>query len=54
MICLFLAILEMVKLQAVSLVQADEFGDIAIKRAELFDQMPEDQQTLANLEEEYS
>ena len=54
MICLFLAILEMVKLQAVSLMQADAFGDIAIKRAEHFDQMPEDQQTLANLEEEYS
>ncbi len=54
MICLFLAILEMVKLQAVSLVQADAFGDIALKRASQFDQMPEDQQTLANLEEEYS
>ena len=54
MICLFLAILEMVKLQAVSLVQADAFGDIAIKRAAQFDQMPEDQQMLANLEEEYS
>ena len=53
MICLFLAILEMVKSQAVSLVQADAFGDIAIKRAEQFDQVPEDRQALANLEEEY-
>ena len=54
MICLFLAILEMVKSQAVSLVQADAFGDIAIKRAEQFDQVPEDRQALASLEEEYS
>ena len=54
MICLFLAILEMVKSQAVSLVQADAFGDIAIKRAEQFDHAVEDQQALASLEEEYS
>jgi segregation and condensation protein A len=37
MLCLFLAILEMVKRQAIVLDQGEAFGDIAIKRAEHFD-----------------
>jgi segregation and condensation protein A len=37
MICLFLAILEMVKLQALGLVQADAFGEIRLQRLEGFD-----------------
>jgi segregation and condensation protein A len=38
MICLFLAILEMVKRQAVELVQGEAFGDIALRRHESYDQ----------------
>ncbi len=38
MICLFLAILEMVKLQAIALVQKDAFGDIAIRAHKRFDE----------------
>ena len=37
MICLFLAILELVKRQAVMLTQGEAFGDIALKAAEGFD-----------------
>jgi segregation and condensation protein A len=52
MLCLFLAILELVKRQAIELEQADAFGDIAIKRARHFDSaVPDDQ--LAAVEEEY-
>jgi segregation and condensation protein A len=36
MLCLFLAILELVKRQAVLLQQADAFGDISIKRSKTF------------------
>ena len=35
MICLFLAVLEMVKLHAVELVQKDLFDEIALKRAKI-------------------
>ena len=37
MICLFLAVLEMVKLHAVELVQKDLFGEIALRKGEEFD-----------------
>ena len=37
MICLFLAVLEMVKLQAVGLTQKDAFGEIGLKRLKGFD-----------------
>ncbi len=37
MICLFLAMLELVKLQAVGLVQKDLFGEIGLKRLKGFD-----------------
>lgn len=53
MLCLFLAILEMVKRQAIVLDQADAFGDIAIRRSENFDEnLAADQ--LAAVEKEYS
>ncbi len=39
MICLFLAILEMVKLQAVVLVQKDAFGDISVRAHKRFDEV---------------
>jgi len=37
MICLFLAVLELVKLQAIALVQKDSFAEIALKRAPGFE-----------------
>jgi len=37
MICLFLAMLEMVKLQVVTLVQSEAFGEIVLKRSKAFD-----------------
>jgi segregation and condensation protein A len=54
MICLFLAILEMVKIQAIMLAQKDAFGDIALKRAARFDEAVSDEGTLVKLEEDYS
>jgi segregation and condensation protein A len=52
MICLFLAILEMVKRQAIELVQGETFGDIALRRHESYDQavLPED---LTAVEQDY-
>lgn len=52
-LCLFLAILEMVKRQAVLLDQADAFGDIAIRRAQNFDEAMAAGH-LAAVEKEYS
>ena len=53
-ICLFLAILELVKLQAVSLAQGSEFGDILLKRGGRFDEISEDEKAIAQIEEDYS
>lgn len=50
MICLFLAILELVKRQALSLVQGDSFGDIDLRRGDGFDQAAEE---IQETEEEY-
>jgi segregation and condensation protein A len=44
LICMFLAMLELVRLQAVLLHQPTLMGDILIKKAEAFDQIFEDQQ----------
>jgi segregation and condensation protein A len=44
LICMFLALLELVRLQAVLLHQPDLQGDILIKKAEGFDQIFEDEQ----------
>ncbi len=41
MICLFLAILEMVKMQAVQILQKDLFGEIALGRGERFEETSE-------------
>ncbi|MDX2153886.1 MAG: segregation/condensation protein A [Bryobacteraceae bacterium] len=54
MICLFLAILEMVKRQAVALEQETLFSDIVIKRHEGFEQMFEKGEALTAIEQEYS
>jgi segregation and condensation protein A len=53
MICLFLAVLEMVKLHAVELVQKDLFGEIALKRGEEFDSAFSGAQPTPDIEEEY-
>jgi segregation and condensation protein A len=54
MICLFLAILELVKRQAVALTQGEAFGDIGLQRGAAFDDnSPEDAENLAAVEQEY-
>jgi segregation and condensation protein A len=50
MICLFLAVLEMVKTQTVQILQKDLFGEIALGKGEHFDDAPVPD---ANIEEEY-
>jgi segregation and condensation protein A len=53
MICLFLAVLEMVKLHAIEFVQKDLFGEIAVKRGEDFDSVFSGEQPSPAIEEEY-
>lgn len=53
MICLFLAILEMVKRQAIELVQKESFGDIGLRRAASFDETMGTDAALAGIQEEY-
>ena len=53
MICLFLAILELVKRQAVELMQGEAFGEIALRRGAGFAQVQEAQEDLTAVEEEY-
>ena len=54
MICLFLAILELVKLQAVSLAQKDAFGDIQLKRGGKFEEISDDEKAISQIEGDYS
>lgn len=54
MICLFLAILEMVKLGAVALTQKDAFGDIGLRRHKGFDAAFASDQTITAIEEGYN
>lgn len=54
MLCLFLAILELVKRQAVLLQQSEAFGDILIKRSQTFAESFDSEQAIAAVEEEYS
>jgi segregation and condensation protein A len=54
MICLFLAILELVKVQAILLTQKDAFGDIGIKRHRGFDDVLGQSTALAAIEQEYN
>jgi len=54
MICLFLAILELVKRQAVALTQGEAFGDIGLERGTAFDNdSVEAANELAAVEQEY-
>jgi len=54
MICLFLAILELVKRQAVELIQGEAFGDIGLRKSAGFDQLQEITEELTVLDGEYS
>jgi segregation and condensation protein A len=51
MICLFLAVLEMVKIHAVQILQKDLFGEIALGKGDHFDDAF--QQPVVTLEEDY-
>jgi segregation and condensation protein A len=53
MICLFLAILELVKRQAIELMQGEAFGEIALRRGPQFEDLPQSQEELATVEQEY-
>jgi segregation and condensation protein A len=52
-ICLFLAILELVKVQAIDLVQGELFGDIGLRRRENFKQALDDAEQLEAVEQDY-
>jgi segregation and condensation protein A len=54
MICLFLALLELVKLQAVGLVQQDLFGEIGLKRLGGFDTAFSSEQVMGAIDEGYN
>ena len=54
MICLFLAILELVKMQAIALTQADPFGDIGIQKSRDFGDALTADASLTAIEQEYS
>ncbi len=53
MICLFLAVLELVKMQAVRIVQKDLFGEIALEKHEQYAQVFASAESLPAIEEEY-
>jgi segregation and condensation protein A len=52
-ICLFLALLELVKLQAAVLVQKEAFGEILLRRHKRFEEVFATEETLAAIEQEY-
>ena len=54
MICLFLAVLEMVKLQAIRLTQRESFGEIEIRRDKAFDEVEITPDAAVRIEEEYN
>ena len=54
MICMFLAILELVKIQAIEMTQTDAFGDIGLLRTETFDQTADSEEALAAIEQDYN
>ncbi len=54
MICLFLAILEMVRAQAIAVVQKDAFSDISLRKHKGFDDFIAGEELAAAINEEYS
>jgi segregation and condensation protein A len=53
MICLFLAMLEMVRMQAVVLVQDDAFGEIALRAHKRFDEVFASDDAMTDIEKDY-
>jgi segregation and condensation protein A len=53
MIALFLAVLEMIRMQAVEVTQKDLFGEIALRRRRNFDAVFADEQPIATIEKDY-
>ena len=53
MIVAFLAVLEMVKLQAVALVQEKQFGEIVVRKHKMFDLVFDEQGGIKLIDEEY-
>ena len=53
MIALFLAVLEMVRMQAVVVTQKDLFGEIALQRHDSFDAVFASDQPIAAIEKDY-
>ena len=53
MIALFLAVLEMVKQQAVMVAQTDLFGEIVLRRHRMFDEVFAADQPAMAIEKEY-
>src|SRR5579875_149538 len=53
MICLFLAILELVKRQALELTQSETFGDIGLRRGPAFEKSQEAVEDLATIEQAF-
>ena len=54
MICLFLAVLELVRRQALALTQKNAFGEIGLKKFRAFDEVLGQDESLAAIEQEYS
>jgi segregation and condensation protein A len=52
-VCLFLAILELVKLQSVELMQGEAFGDIGLRRGPNFSDTPASPEEFASVEQDY-
>ena len=53
MIVAFLAVLEMVRLQAVVLVQSELFSDIGLAKHKMFDVVFSGEEAIAKIEEQY-
>jgi len=53
MISMFLAVLELVRRQAVTLVQTEAFGDIALKKHARFEEAFADEAAIAEVEKDY-
>ncbi len=53
MICLFLAILELVKLQAIGFTQKDAFGDIGLKKIRSLENLGDTEESLEAIEKDY-
>jgi segregation and condensation protein A len=54
MICLFLAILELVKMQAIEFVQDEAFGEISLKAAVNMDEALASEETVTQIDKEYN